>query len=179
MSLEQIDVRHTASLTDAERRAIRVLLDDAFADGVTDDDFEHALGGMHALLWEGSKPIAHGSVIMRRLVHNGKAIRTGYVEAVAVRPDRRRRGHAHQVMAVLEEIIRAAYQLGALGSSQMALGFYASRGWQPWRGTISIVTPTGIVRIPEGEDAIYVFPVTAALNWTGDLACDWRNGDAW
>ena len=41
---------------------------------------------------------------MRRLLHDGQALR--YVEAVAVRLDRRRRGHGDVVMEALECVIR-------------------------------------------------------------------------
>ena len=43
---------------------------------------------------------------MRRLLHDGQALRNGYVEAVAVRLDRRRRGHGDVVMEALECVIR-------------------------------------------------------------------------
>jgi aminoglycoside 2'-N-acetyltransferase I len=174
-----VDVRHTASLGDAEIRTIRALLDDAFDGGISDDDLEHALGGMHALVWQEQELVAHGSVIMRRLLHQGRALRTGYVEAVGVRRDLQRRGYGNVVMAALEQIIRGAYEIGALGASEKAGSLYAARGWRLWAGTTSVMTPAGIERTPEDEDAIYVFPVTAALTWTGDLACDWRNGDVW
>ena len=91
-----IDVRvaHTAWLAAGELAAIRALLDDAFRGGFSDDDFEHGLGGIHAVVREGDDLVAHGSVVMRRLLHEGRALRTGYVEAVAVRADRRRLGRA-------------------------------------------------------------------------------------
>jgi hypothetical protein len=41
-------------------------------------------GGIDALVREGEAVIAHGSVVQRRLLHSGRALRTGYVEAVAV-----------------------------------------------------------------------------------------------
>jgi aminoglycoside 2'-N-acetyltransferase I len=174
-----VDVRHTAFLSDSDLRVIRALLDDAFDDGISDADLEHALGGMHALVWQEQELVAHGSVIMRRLLHEGQTLRTGYVEAVGVRRDRRRQGYGSLVMAALEQIVRGAYELGALGASEMAGSLYAARGWRLWPGTTSVIAPTGIERTPEDEDAIYVFPVTAALTWTGDLACDWRTGDVW
>jgi aminoglycoside 2'-N-acetyltransferase I len=170
---------HTAWLSPAELRAIRVLLDEAFNGDVTDDDYEHALGGVHALVWEGPQLIGHGSVVMRRLLHAGRALRTGYVEGVAVRADRRRRGHGSAVMTALERMVRAAYEIGALGASEEGAGFYAARGWQLWTGTASVVAPSGIERTEEEEGAIYVLPVTAHLTRDGDLACDWRGGDVW
>jgi aminoglycoside 2'-N-acetyltransferase I len=170
---------HTSSLRPDELQAIRALLDGAFAGGVTDDDYEHALGGVHALVWEGHELIAHGAVVMRRLLHDGRALRTGYVEGVAVRGDQRRRGHGHTVMAALEQVIRGAYEIGALSATEEARDLYAGRGWQVWRGTASVLTPRGIERTPGEEGDIYVLPVSVELTPGGDLACDWRGGDVW
>ncbi|MBA3279582.1 MAG: GNAT family N-acetyltransferase [Geodermatophilaceae bacterium] len=170
---------HTAQLSRDELRAIRELLDEAFDGDFTDQDFDHSLGGMHALVWEESRLVGHGSVVMRRLWHAGHALRTGYVEGVAVRADRRRHGYGDAVMARLEELIRYGYVLGALSSSEAALDFYAARSWQLWTGTASVVSPRGLERTKEEEGGIYVLPVSVALDPDGDLACDWRDGDVW
>ena len=60
--------------------------------------------GVLALLWDEDELVGYGSVVMRRLLHDGQALR--YVEAVAVRLDRRRRGHGDVVMEALECVIR-------------------------------------------------------------------------
>jgi aminoglycoside 2'-N-acetyltransferase I len=116
---------------------------------------------------------------MRRLLHAGAALRTGYVEGVAVRADRRRQGLGSAIMAGLENLISGAYEIGALSSSEAGLSLYAGRGWLRWTGTASVVTPDGIVRTPADEDSLFVLPVTAQVDITGDLACDWREGDVW
>ena len=82
-------------------------------------------------------------------------------------------------MAALEKVARAAYELGALGATDEGAAFYAARGWLPWRGPTSALTPTGVVRTEEDDDCILVLPISAALNLTGELTCDWRNGDTW
>jgi GNAT superfamily N-acetyltransferase len=81
---------------------------DAAFDGVSDDTFENVLGGVHALVVEEGELIGHGSVIQRRLLHAGRALRTGYVEGVAVREDRQRRGHGAAMMSALERVVRTA-----------------------------------------------------------------------
>jgi aminoglycoside 2'-N-acetyltransferase I len=173
-------VRHTADLDPRELTAIRSLLDAAFADDPLDEhDFEHALGGLHAIVWEGGLAIAHASVVMRRLLHDGRALRTGYVEAVAVHPDRRGRGHGAAVMAAVERVIRGAYELGALGTTDMAAGFYAARGWRTWAGPTFALTPDGVVRTADEDGGILVFPGSAPLDLAGALTCDWRDGSAW
>jgi aminoglycoside 2'-N-acetyltransferase I len=173
-----VRVVHTAHLARGELHAIRTLLDGAF-DDMTDEDYEHALGGLHALIWDGPELIAHGSVVMRRLVHDRRAIRTGYVEAVAVRPDRQRQGHGGRLMDALEEVIRGAYELGALGASDAGAAFYASRGWALWKGATYVLAPSGVQRTEAEDGCIYVLPITTRLSRTGDLACDWREGDVW
>jgi aminoglycoside 2'-N-acetyltransferase I len=82
-------------------------------------------------------------------------------------------------MAELERIIRGGYELGALGSSEVATGFYTGRGWLRWEGTASAITPGGLRRTPEEEGWIFVYPVSVGLDLAGDLACDWREGDVW
>ncbi|CAN5294266.1 GNAT family N-acetyltransferase [soil metagenome] len=177
--MSEVVTAHTASLSHEERRAIWDLMYDAFDGDFGEVDFEHSLGGMHALAWEDGELIGHGSVVMRRLLHEGRALRTGYVEGVAVRADRRRGGHGTAVMAELERMIRGAYELGALGASDDGMHFYAARGWQLWQGTASVITPGGIERTRDEEGYIWVLPVTAELTPGGDLACDWRGGDVW
>src|ERR1700712_2204553 len=108
------------------------MLLDAFADGeidFTDADWEHALGGMHALICVRGALVAHGAVVQRRMIHQGAALRCGYLEAVAVREDWRGQGLAMAVMDALEQVLRGAYQLGALSSSEAGRGPYASRRW--------------------------------------------------
>ncbi len=176
--MAEVRTAHTADLGAAELASIRTLLQDVF-DDLEDDDYEHALGGVHALVWDGGVLVGHGAVVMRRLLHGGQALRTGYVEGVAVRADPRRRGHGGQVMAALERVVRGAYELGALGATQETATFYAARGWQQWTGTASVVAAAGLQRTPDEEGGIYVLPVTVQLRPDGDLACQWRGGDVW
>ena len=86
--MAELQTAHTAELDAATLTAARALLYDVF-DDMTDHDREHALGGVHALVWEGADLIGHASVIQRRLLHGGRALRTGYMEGVGVRVDRR------------------------------------------------------------------------------------------
>jgi len=179
----ELRTAHTAWLTSPELHAVRQLLDDAFDGDFGGDDFEHTLGGVHALIWEGPELVAHGAVVMRRLYHGERVLRAGYVEGVAVRADRRRRGHGDAVMAALEEVIRGAYEIGALSASEDGLPFYAARGWRRWTGTASVLSPGGRKRTEDDEDTLFLLPVAADLadlrDGRGDLACDWRAGDVW
>ena len=178
-AVADLHIAHTADLDSAAITAARALLGDVFAGEMTEDDWEHALGGLHALVWEGPALIGHASVIQRRLLHHGRALRAGYVEAVAVRADRQRRGHGAAMMAALERVLRGAYDLGALGATDEGARFYAARGWQLWRGPSSALTPAGLRRTPDDDGAIYVFELAVPLDTAGELTCDWRDGDLW
>ncbi|MFJ6699143.1 GNAT family N-acetyltransferase [Streptomyces sp. NPDC091272] len=170
---------HTAHLTPAELGALRGLLDTAFDGGFADEDWDHSLGGMHALISEEGELIAHGSLIQRRVLHRGHSLRVGYVEAVAVRPDRRRRGLGGRIMAALEEIVDGAYLFGALSASASGAALYAGRGWQVWPGGLAALGPEGVVPLPDEEGSTYVRPA-AGRNLPDPqsaLYFDWRNGD--
>jgi aminoglycoside 2'-N-acetyltransferase I len=170
---------HTADLDSATLAAARALLYDVFEGDIDEHDWEHSLGGVHALAWDGDELIGHASVVQRRLLHGGRALRTGYVEGVGVRADRRRQGHAGAMMDALERVVRGAYELGALGATDEAAPFYASRGWKPWQGRLSALTPAGVTRTADEEGFVYVLPGAVALDLAGELTCDWRDGDVW
>jgi aminoglycoside 2'-N-acetyltransferase I len=176
-----IEVRtaHTSDLDATTLQAARALLLDVFGDDLTAHDWEHALGGVHALAWAGTELVGHASVIQRRLIHGGRALRTGYVEGVGVRADHRGQGCASAMMTALERVIRNAYEIGALGASDDAARMYAGRGWLPWQGTTWALTPRGTVRTFGEDDSVHVLPVSAPMDLMGPLTCDWRDGDPW
>ncbi len=172
-----LSTRHTADLTEGELVAVRDLLDVAF-DGFTDQDWDHCLGGQHAMVIEEGQVVAHGSVIMRRLLHDGRSLRSGYVEAVAVHPDHRRAGHASAVMAALERLA-PAYQVLALSASTDGVPFYQARGWWLWRGPSAVLAPEGLRPTPDDDGSIHILGAGLDLDLEGTLACDWREGDVW
>ena len=175
----EIHTAHTADLDKKTLQAARTLLEQVFEDELSDHDWEHALGGIHALAWSGSTLVGHASVIQRRLIHAGKALRTGYIEGVGVAATHRRQGYASAMMTALERVIKGAYELGALGATDDAAHMYATRGWLKWQGTTWATTPHGTIRTQEEDDCIYVYPVTSLVDITGPLTCDWRDGDVW
>ena len=111
-AMAEVRVAHTADLDAATLDAARALLDDVFEGDITDHDWEHALGGLHALAWDGTELIGHASLVQRRLLHGGRALRTGYVEGVGVRADRRRQGHGGALMDPLERSVRSRVRPG-------------------------------------------------------------------
>jgi aminoglycoside 2'-N-acetyltransferase I len=173
----------TAALSGRELRAIRRLMDEAFAadehGGFSDDDWQHALGGEHFLVMDGESVVGHASVVSRELHVAGRPISTGYVEAVATAAARQRQGIGSAVMRQVNDYIGARYDLGALGTGSHA--FYERLGWQRWRGPTSVRADDGERRTPEEDGYIMVLltPATPPLQLDLPISCEWRPGDVW
>ena len=167
-------VQHTAQVSADDLAAARALCFASF-DPFSEEDWSHALGGEHALVHDDGVLVAHGAIVLRRLLVDGRWVRCGYVEAVAVDEAHRGRGHGHAVMAVLEGLA-PGYDLLGLCASRAGRPLYESRGWLRWRGPTSALTPDGVVATPD-EDSIYV--LGQPLDLDAPITCDWREGDLW
>jgi aminoglycoside 2'-N-acetyltransferase I len=82
-------------------------------------------------------------------------------------------------MERLAEVIAGAYEVGALSAGEDAARLYRSLGWQRWEGRTWVLGPDGPERTREEDQTTYVLPLSAELDLSGDLACDWRDGDVW
>ena len=172
----------TESLDPADLAAIRALMDTAFGTGdeaFNDEDWAHALGGLHFVLDLDGEIVSHASVVERTLAIGGRPFRTGYVEAVATDPDLQGRGYGSIVMEAVTGHIRATFELGALGTGRHA--FYQRLGWQTWHGPAFVRAPEGEQRTPDDEGYILVrrTPTSPPFELTEPISCDWRPGDAW
>ncbi|RST16107.1 GNAT family N-acetyltransferase [Streptomyces sp. WAC05374] len=177
---DSLHLAHTYQLSHSALAAIRTMLNAAFDGDFAEEDWDHGLGGVHAFVEDEHGVAAHGSVIMRRVAHAGRSYRVGYVEAVAVRADRRRQGLGGRVMAALEEVVDGAYAFGALSASDDGAELYRARGWQLWNGRVEAYGPDGVVHLPDEEDSTYLRPAAGRPLPTADagaLLFDWRDGD--
>jgi aminoglycoside 2'-N-acetyltransferase I len=172
----------TADLTATQTAALRDLLWTAFppgAEGFTEDDWDHALGGVHVLQEIDGRIVSHASVVERELSVADRPVRTGYVEAVATDPAYQRRGYGTGVMRDVNAYIRTGFELGALGTG--AHRFYERLGWVTWRGPTSVRTRDGLIRTPNEDGFILVLrtPSSPDLDLSAPISCDWRPGDVW
>ncbi|URM89508.1 GNAT family N-acetyltransferase [Streptomyces sp. MRC013] len=178
---DRLHTAHTYELKPAVLTAIRAALEDAFDGDLSEEDWEHGLGGVHAYVEDAAgRVVAHGSVVMRRAVHAGRAHRVGYVEAVGVRAERRRQGLGGRVMAALEEVVDGAYDFGALSASDEGAALYRSRGWHLWNGRVEGYGPRGVAHLADEEDCTFLRPAAGRplpAPEGGPLQFDWRDGD--
>lgn len=169
-------------LTRHEAAALRDLFDAAWADPddrFTDDDFDHASGGVHFVVERDGLIVSHASVVERELHAGPHRLSTGYVEAVATLPSHRGRGLASAVMREVGEHIDRSFALGALGTGLHA--FYERLGWVVWEGPTGVRTHRGPVRTPDDDGFVLVrlTPTTPRLDLAEPISCDWRRGDVW
>ena len=173
----------TEDLTTSEIAAIRELLVAAFGtdedEAFTDDDWLHAIGGLHFVCDLDGVIVAHASVVERELHVDDRAIRTGYVEAVATDPDRQGAGFGSLVMTEANAYIREAFELGALGTGRQA--FYERLGWRIWTGPSGVRTTEGVRPTPEDDGYLMVLttPTSPPLDMNATITCEWRPGDVW
>lgn len=162
------------------RHGLRMLWARAFGDQFTDDDAEHAYGGVHVLARSGERLIAHASAVPRRIKFGDDPWRTvGYVEAVAVDPDQQRMGVGRRTMQLLHEEILARWPV-ALLSTGRAKHFYARLGWEQWQGLSYTATAESVV--PDGEHGgLMVLRLDRSVVPRLDVPviCEDRPGDAW
>jgi aminoglycoside 2'-N-acetyltransferase I len=172
----------TDSLTTEATSAIRALLWAAFGDGedaMTEDDWQHALGGVHFVAEAEGEIVAYSSVAERELEVDGLSIRSGYVEAVATAVAFQGKGIGSLLMQEVNAYIRERFQLGALGTGRHS--FYERLGWLTWKGQTWVRTGDGPRRSPEEDGYILVLPTPTSpeLDLAAPIACGWRPGDAW
>ena len=138
--------------------------------------------GVHVIAEEpGVGVVAHAAIVDRLLYPGDGVLRAGYVEAVAVLPDRQRSGLGTMVMEVIDRMVDEGYELGALGTGSHE--FYARLGWVIWQGPTWIRERDGqLVRSPDEDGNIMVrrAPATpAGLDLSLPIAVDWRPGEVW
>ncbi len=173
----------TPDLSADEVIAIRRLLEAAFGpdeeERFTEDDWQHAVGGVHFVLDVRAQIVGHAAVVERELHLDRQPLRTGYVEAVAVAPERQGRGLGSRLMADVDALIEERFQLGALGTGRHH--FYERLGWRTWRGPSFVRSGTGPSRTPDDDGYILVLPTPTSptLDLEASISCEWRPGDVW
>jgi aminoglycoside 2'-N-acetyltransferase I len=183
MTTPRIRRRTTADLGPAEISAIREIMTLAFGDDEEErfgeDDWAHALGGVHVVVDIDGEIVAHAAIVERTLRMGELPLRTGYVEAVATTPALQGQGLGTLAMADVATLIRDRYELGALGTGSHH--FYQRLGWVVWQGPTFVRTAEGLQRTPDEDGGILVLetPASPALDIRAPLSCEWRPGDVW
>lgn len=172
-------VAESAELDPETRTALRGLWDAAFGDGFSDDDVDHAYGGVHVLLYDGHRVVAHASAVPRQIrFGDGPWLGVGYVEAVATLSGYQRRGLGTQVMTGLQSEIGRRWPVAMLSTGRTE--FYQKLGWERWQGLS--YTATGATVVADDEHSgLMILRLDRAVvpDLSVEVTCEDRPGDAW
>jgi len=167
-------------MTPEEERVLRQLFALAWgSEDFSEADWGNALGGLHFVAEAERGILCHASVVPRELHVVERPLRTGYVEAMATRPELQGRGIGTEVLREVNDHIVDAYELGALDTGSD--WFYRRLGWLRWRGPTFVRTADGVLRTEDEDGNIMVLPTPASgpLDLDAAISCDWRPGDVW
>jgi aminoglycoside 2'-N-acetyltransferase I len=127
----ELSVVPLEALSPAARSAIVAVCTDALR---TDCGrlFDYLSSSTHVIATIDGRLVGHACWTTRRLAPDGQEpLRTAWVDAMVVAPDRQRLGVGTSVMRRLAERTES-YELRGLGTEQMA--FFERIGWERWRG---------------------------------------------
>jgi aminoglycoside 2'-N-acetyltransferase I len=159
---------------------VRALLERAFDGDFSDDDWEHALGGVHVIVTgEDDEVVSHAAVVPRTITIGERDYEAGYVEAVATDPQWQRTGLASTAMGEINDILATMFEVGVLSTGSH--DFYARLGWERWRGPTYVRDGDATIRTEDEDDGIMVRRVgpTAGIDLTLPIVCEARPGDPW
>jgi len=176
----ELRLAHSAELSSDDWQSLTDLCIVAF-DDPWDGVWESIGRGVHVIAEEEGVSVAHAALVDRKLYVADDTLRAGYVEAVAVLPDRQGRGLGSLVMTEIDRLLDDGYQVGALSTGRH--GFYERLGWVRWRGPSWIRHRDGRrQRSADEDDGIMVRSTPATpqlLNVERPIAVDWRPGEVW
>ena len=173
------EVRVTTAPSAVLLQEIRRLLDAAFGDDFSDDDWDHTRGGWHAVVVDDDVVVAHAAVVPRILEVADRPLRAGYVEGVATAPAREGEGLGSLAMAAISEVVRGEFEMGALSTGRHR--FYERLGWERWRGPTFVRDGAETVRTEEEDGGVMVlrFGPGDWVDLTAPISCERRPGDDW
>jgi aminoglycoside 2'-N-acetyltransferase I len=119
-------------LTTTQHHAIRALLDAAFECEFSDEDNDHAAGGVRVIAMDGDQIVGHAALIARTITIAGIPYTVGYVEGVAVLPSYQGQGIGAQIMRQITDMAQRDFVVNMLSTGE--IDFYAKFGWQRFVG---------------------------------------------
>lgn len=165
-------------LTTTQHHAIRTLLDAAFDCEFSDQDNDHASGGVRIIAMDGDQIVGHAALIARTITIAGTPYRVGYVEGVAVLPACQGQGIGAQIMRQITDMAQRDFVVAMLSTG--AFDFYAKFGWQRFVGESFVDNHGTISRTAAEDEGLMLLTPHGHLNQPGVAwVCDWRAGDVW
>jgi GNAT superfamily N-acetyltransferase len=171
-----VDTLPGHQLAPGRRREIIDLCESVFAEDLS-ALFEVLGASVHLTVRDRGVLVAHACWVERWLEAEGSPLlRTAFVKAVAVAPERQGQGWGTLAMRRAAGAI-ATYDLGALVTREPS--FYTWLGWEAWRGPTAIRLADGLLPSPDARPLILRMAHTPPLDLDAPLTIEWRVGELW
>jgi aminoglycoside 2'-N-acetyltransferase I len=165
-------------LDDTQHHAIRALLNVAFDHEFSDEDNDHAAGGVRVIAMDGAQIVGHAALVARSITIAGTLHTVGYVEGVAVLPSYQGQGIGAQIIRQITDMAQRDFVVNMLSTGET--DFYAKFGWQRFVGQSFVDDHGTIVRTADEDEGLMLLTSLHHLNQLGVAwVCDWRTGDVW
>lgn len=131
------------------------------------------------VVFDDETAVAHAAVVPRTIQVVDRSVSTGYVEAVATHPMRRRKGLGAMVMTEVADLLHSHFEMGALSTGRQ--DFYRRLGWERWQGPTYVRVGSELIRTVEEDEGVMVlrFGPSRGVDLTAPISCEGRPGDDW
>jgi predicted acetyltransferase len=178
MMPELLEISRDALRSDLETR-VQALLNEAFPEGSsTNGDYyaRHGVPGRILIAREAQQVVGHLAVYQRQVKMGDEVLEIGMIGAVAVAPDRRRRGHCRLLLRRAHDDLRArSIPFSILFAFEPLV--YLSSGYRPMQNETHFLDADGCVEDPClsrqhvcGARREAVAEPNARIGWRGRVA---------
>ncbi len=174
-----IKTARTGELDETTRKAIIEVCVDAFKEDIFYELFSYLRPDhLHVMAYQESQLVGHAVVSTRWMQPEGLPIlRSAYIDAVAVASAEQGKGIGKVVMQHVASVI-TDYEIAGLETG--VPGFYASVGWELWRGPLAGRGKDGLIPTPDQRGVMILrLPKTPPLNLDGLLTIEDQKSRIW
>jgi len=158
--------------------AIKLMLNEAYEDDFSDEDWIHTFGGVRFLGMISDEIVAHGAIVPRKFLINEELMVVGYLEGIAVSNNHQRQGVGRQLLSSITDFCASEYQISMLSTDE--LDFYGNFGWKKFTGKSGVLIDSEAILTPDEDEGLMYLIGKAGFNQEISSAyCDPREGDHW
>jgi aminoglycoside 2'-N-acetyltransferase I len=158
--------------------SIKLMLDEAYEDDFSEEDWIHTFGGVRFLGTIGGEIVAHGAIVPRKISINEELVVVGYLEGIAVSSNHQRQGVGRQLLSSITDFCQSEYQISMLSTDEF--DFYGNLGWKRFTGKSGVLIDGEAILTPdEDEGLMYLIGKGGFTQEICSAYCDPREGDHW
>lgn len=157
---------------------LRKILNEAFEDDFSEEDWQHTYGGVRFLGHLDGHLISHGAVVPRKMQVDGASMLVGYVEGIAVSPGFQRKGFGSLLLEEITSYCKSDFPLSMLSTDEKV--FYERQNWLDFEGNSYVFKDGVVIRSNDEDEGLMYLPgLSQDMGSPKKVICESRVGDAW